>query len=296
MNNKLESDIIVKTSFKIMILNAFLAVIKIIAGILGNSMAIISDAVNSISDVLTNIVVVISGKFSRKGIDKDHPYGHEKYESMVAVLLGVAIVVTAFEIGREAVEALYNYFVNDVDITQPKLVALIVAAVTIIIKEFMFHFTKRNAKKAKSSALFAQALDHRSDELASFGALLGIGGAMLGYVYFEPIASLIICLFVARIGFKIIKSGISQVVDESADEDTIKQIREIILKHEEVIAIDELRTRQFGMKLYVDLEICLDGKLSLTKAHEIAELIHEEVEFQNEEVIHCMIHVNPGNK
>ncbi len=294
MNEKAESAIIVKTSIKIMVMNGFLAVIKVIAGILGNSMAIISDAINSISDVLTNIVVIISGKFSRKGMDRDHPYGHEKYESMVSMLLGVAIIVTAFEIGREAISVLYQYFALGTDITQPKLVALIVAGMTIVIKEFMFHFTKKNAKLSHSSALFAQALDHRSDELASFGALLGIGGSMLGYVFLEPIASLVICLFVGRIGFKIIKSGISQVVDESAPDEIVKEIKDIIRSNKEVLSIDELKTRQFGMKIYVDLEISLDEVLSLQDAHEIAERVHDQIEENMEDVIHCMIHVNPG--
>ncbi|MBU0997047.1 MAG: cation diffusion facilitator family transporter [Firmicutes bacterium] len=296
MNEKTESVIIVKTSIKIMMINGFLAVIKIIAGIIGNSMAIISDAVNSISDVVTNVVVIISGKFSRKGKDHDHPYGHEKYESMVSMLLGVAILVTAFEIGREAVSVLYRYFVQGVDITEPKLVALIVALATILIKEFMFHFTKRNAKLAHSSALHAQALDHRGDELASFGVVIGIGGSMLGFVFLEPIASLVICLFVGRLGFKIIKDGISQVVDESAPVEILKEMKEIIRSNKEVLSIDELKTRQFGMKLYVDLEISLDGKLSLYEAHEIAEKVHDQIEEKMEDVIHCMIHVNPGKK
>ncbi|MBU1145048.1 MAG: cation diffusion facilitator family transporter [Firmicutes bacterium] len=293
MQDKLEAEIIVKTSIWIMLLNGFLAVIKIIAGVLGNSTAMISDAVNSISDVLTNLVVMISGKFSRKGIDDSHPYGHEKFDSMVSVLLGVAIIITAFEIGKAAVIIIYNYAVYGDEITPPKLIALIVAISTIVIKEGMYRFTKINAKKSRSSSLNAQALDHRSDELASFGAVIGIGGSMLGVAFLEPVASIVICFFVLRVGFQIIKVGFSQVVDQSADEEIILQIKKIVLDNPQVKGLDDLKTRMFGMKLYVDLEISVDQSLSILEAHKIADMIHDQIEELVPDVKHCMIHVNP---
>lgn len=291
-----ESKIIVRTTIKIMILNAFLAVIKIFAGIFGKSSALISDSVNSISDIMTNVVVMVSGKFSHKGRDDDHPYGHEKYDALVSVLLGVAILITAFEIGKRAVIVLYDFIRYGTDIDEPKIIALVVALATIGIKEFMFHFTKSAAKKSHSSSLNAQAYDHRSDELASLGAFIGIGGSMLGLHFLEPVASLFITFFVARVGFNIIKEGIAQVVDQAADNETIEQIQSIIYSHKEVINIDEMRTRQFGMKLYVDLEIQVDRNLTLCQAHEIAEKIHDHVEESFDNVLHCMIHVNPSRK
>jgi cation diffusion facilitator family transporter len=294
MENNIESKIITRTSIKIMILNGFLAIIKVLAGIFGHSTAMISDAVNSISDVVTNLVVMISGKFSHKGRDEDHPYGHEKFDSMVSVLLGAAIIITAFEIGKSAVMILYDYYFNRIDIIHPELVALIVALVTILIKEFMFHFTRKSAKLANSPSLFAQAMDHRSDQLASAGAVIGISGSMLGIDVLEPLASIVICLFVFRVGYKIIKTGISQVVDQAADEAIVNRIKDIINSHDEIINIDELRTRQFGLKIYVDVEILVDENSSLLKAHEIAEKIHHEIEQNLPEVIHCMVHVNPG--
>lgn len=289
-----EAKIIIRTTMKIIVLNVFLAVIKIFAGIFGKSSALISDAVNSISDIMTNIVVMISGKFSHKGSDEDHPYGHEKFDAMVSVLLGVAIIITAFEIGKRAVITLYDFIAYGTDIEQPALVALIVALATILIKEFMYHFTKRAAKKAHSSSLNAQALDHRSDELASFGAFVGISGSMLGLHFLEPVASLFITFFVARVGYNIIKEGIAQVVDQAANPEVIEEIKQIIYSHPEVLNIDEMRTRQFGMKLYVDLEIQVDRNLTLCEAHTIAEAIHEHVESEMENVLHCMIHVNPS--
>ncbi len=276
-----------------MILNGFLAIIKILAGVLGKSSALISDAVNSISDVLTNVVVMIFGRMSRKEKDAVHPYGHEKFDSMVSVFVGVFIIITAFEIGKGAVTTLYDYFANGTTIATPKLAALIVAASTILIKELMYRFTIKASRKAESTALEAIAFDNRSDELASLGALIGIGGALLGFVFLEPVASIVICLFVARVGIRIIKEGVSQVIDQSADEETISRIRDVSLRIKEIRRLDDLKTRMFGMKLYVDIEISVDRDLPLWQAHAVAQRLHDDLESQFPEIKHCMVHVNP---
>ena len=142
----------------------------------------------------------------------------------------------------------------------------------------------------------AQAWDHRSDTIASFGAVIGIAGVLLGFAFLDPIASFIIALFILRLGYKIIMAGISQVVDKAADQTTCEAIKEIVNKHPEVKSLDDVKTRMFGMKLYVDLEIGLDYRLSLEEAHAIAEKIHDEIEEAIPEVIHCMIHVNPNHE
>jgi len=294
MIQETEGRIITRTSIVIMIWNVFLAVIKLLAGILGKSSAMISDAVNSISDISTNVVVMISGRFSHKGRDDDHPYGHEKFDSMVSILLGVAIIITAFEIGKAAVLLLWGYFFQNQSIAPPHYIALFVAVATIVIKEFLYHYTKRNAKRAASPSLDAQAIDHRGDEIASAGAFIGIGGSILGIAFMEPIASLVICGFVMRLGIRVIMTGISQVVDQSAQQKTIDDIVAIVLSHEEIQKLDVCRTRQFGMKIYVDLEIQVNPNLPLFEAHEIGERLHDEIEEKIPDVIHCMIHINPG--
>lgn len=296
MNEKLEEKIIVKTSFMIMVWNIILSILKVFAGIVGRSSAMISDAINSISDVLTNLVVMISGKFSRKAKDDEHPYGHEKLDSMVSILLGVAIIITAFEIGKAAFTKIIG-IINQTAIPEPPTyVALIAALLTILVKEGLFHYTKKNALKAHSSALNAQAYDHRSDQLASFGAVIGITGALLGVIILEPIASVVICLFILRVGFKIITEGFGQVVDKSCDKESIEKIITIVKSNPEVKRLDDLKTRMFGMKMYVDIEIAVDRKLSLLEAHKIAEDLHDLIEAEMPEVKHCMIHVNPYQK
>jgi len=293
MDLKQEEKIIKSNTLLTMFVNGFLAVMKITAGIFGRSSVLITDAINSIGDILTNIVVYISAIFSKKEKDKGHPYGHEKYDSIISIFIGIVIIITAFEVGKNAVIKLYDFFVYGVQIPNPAWYALVAAALTIVVKELLFRRTIKDAKKAKSSALTAQAWDHRSDTIASFGAGIGILGAMFGLGYLDPIASIIISLFILRLGIMIILTGVNQVVDKSADPIITENIKKVIKKYKEVKSIDEIKTRMFGLKIYVDLEIGIDGDLSLVNSHTIAEKIHEDVEKSIPGVLHCMIHVNP---
>ncbi len=290
-----EKRIIAKTSVWTLIFNAFLAGIKICAGIIGHSGAIISDAINSLSDVVSNLTVMIVGKFSRKEKDARHPYGHEKFDSMVSVIVGIFIMVTAFEILKDASFRLYDHFVYQKTIPEPGLFALIVALATIVIKGVMYRLTIKGSKNAKSQALAAIAMDNRSDAFASLGAAIGIGGAMLGVRFLEPAASIVISLFIARLGYRIIKEGFGQVVDQAAPDDEIEKIRAIVSSVAGVVRIDDLKTRMFGMKLYVDIEIAVSSAITLSKAHAISHLVHDAIEDGMPEVKHCMVHVNPDD-
>ncbi|MDD4069106.1 MAG: cation diffusion facilitator family transporter [Candidatus Izemoplasmatales bacterium] len=291
-----EEKIIKKNTILTIFSNSFLAAIKLVGGILGNSSVLITDAINSISDIATNLVVFISAKFSKKEKDKTHPYGHDKFDSMVSIFLGFALIVTAIEVGKHAFTTLYGVLFENLIIDVPEWYTIVIVGITLVVKESLYRITVKDAKKAASQALIAQAWDHRSDTLTSIGALIGILGATFGIGFLEPIASLFILFFILKLGFKIIKTGVSQVVDQSADDEQVKIIRKIVLDHEEVISIDEIKTRQFGVKYYVDLEISLDKNFSLLQAHDISEKIHDEIEEKLADVIHCMIHVNPGEK
>ena len=288
-----ERKIIAQTSVWTIFLNLFLAVMKVITGIIGNSTALISDAINSTSDVLTTVVVWISGKFARKEIDEDHPYGHEKYESMFSVFLGFVLIITAFEIAKQSGEAVIGYLFYGNAIAPPTFIALIAAAMTIVIKQVMFIFTKRNAKRASSPALLAMSLDHRSDQFAALGVLIGVGGAMMGLAVLEPIASLVICVLIVKMAFRIIKIGFAQVVDQAADEASRAKIVEIATHFEGVIRLDDIKTRMFGLRMFVDLEIAVDHRLLMTDAHAIAQRLHDQIEAAIPDIKHCMIHVNP---
>ncbi|QLY40076.1 cation transporter [Hujiaoplasma nucleasis] len=290
---KVEEKIIKKNTFLTIIMNTLLAIAKLFGGILGGSAVLVADAVNSIGDIATNIVVFVSAKFSKKEKDETHPYGHEKFDSMISIFLGFALLITAYQLGKDAVERFIDIVIEGLPFSTPMWYTWFIAIVTIIVKEMLFRITKIDAKKAKSQALMAQAWDHRSDTIVSFGAIIGIVGAIYGVGFLDPLASFVIGVFIFRLGLKIIKTGVSQVVDASADDEQIVKIKEIVHENDKVRRIDEIKTRMFGISFYVDLEIALDAHLSLEEAHAIAESIHDRIEEQMPDVIHCMIHVNP---
>ncbi len=281
-----------KVSFTSIIGNIILSILKMIASLIGKSQAMFSDSIHSLSDVLSTLVVIIGVKIANKEDDEDHPYGHEKLESIASIVLAFMLFVTALSIGYAGL----NSMLHPGNLQTPKLIALIAAILSIIIKEIMFQYTKHYAKKIKSDALMADAWHHRSDALSSIGSLIGIGFAMLGYPIFDAIASLIICLLIIKVALDIFRSAVNKIVDKSCDEETMDEIRSIILSNENVFGIDSLKTRQFGNKIYVDVEISLDRNLSLVKAHEISEKIHHKLEKKMPMIKHCMVHANPSDK
>jgi cation diffusion facilitator family transporter len=290
---KEEETIIKKNTILTIIMNTLLAIAKIFGGVLGGSAVLVADGIQSVADIATNIVVFISAIFSKKDKDKTHPYGHEKFDSMVSIFLGFALLITAFQLGKDAAVRFYEMVFENAEVIKPMWYTWVIALMTIVVKELLFRKTTVDAKKARSQALMAQAWDHRSDTIVSFGSIIGIVGAIYGIGFLDPLASMVIALFIFRLGYKIIKTGVSQVIDESANDEQISKIKELVNENDNVRSIDEIKTRMFGLSIYVDLEISLDAHLSLEKAHQISEDIHDYIEKEMPDVIHCMIHVNP---
>lgn len=283
-------DIAYRVSFISIIINVVLSLLKLIAGIIGNSTAMISDAIHSVSDVISTLVVIIGVYISRKKPDRKHQYGHERYECLAAIILSFILCLTGIYIGYTGINSLINKSYNQYDIT---LVALIAAIISIIVKEWMYHYTIKAAKKINCSALKADAWHHRSDALSSVGALIGIVGSMLGFKFLDPIASLIISLCIIKAAFDIMKDSFDKMMDVSVDEKLENSIRAIVTAEDGVLRIDDLKTRLFANRIYIDLEIAVDGDQTLNEAHEIAEKIHDEIEDKIKECKHCMVHVNP---
>jgi cation diffusion facilitator family transporter len=282
-----------RVSLVTIIANIVLAALKLLAGIIAHSGAMVSDAVHSASDVFSTIIVIIGIKLSSKASDKEHPYGHERLECVAALILAMILFITGLGIGASALK---NIFGGDYEnLTKPGVLALIMAVVSIAVKEIMFWYTRHNALKIDSGALMADAWHHRSDALSSVGALIGIGGAMLGFPVMDSVASLVIFVFIVKAAYDIFKDAVDKMVDHSCDEETEKDIRECAMRNPEVKAIDLLHTRIFGNKIYVDIEIEVDGTYTLLKAHEIAEAVHKEIEQSFPKVKHIMVHVNPEN-
>ena len=272
--------------------NVALSVIKLLAGIIAHSSAMISDAVHSASDVFSTFVVIIGIKLASKKPDKEHPYGHERMECVAAIVLAMVLFITGLGIGLEAVKNIIHGNYGDLQV--PGVLALIAAIVSIVSKEAMYWYTRYYAKKIDSSALMADAWHHRSDAFSSIGALIGIGTSRLGYPVMDSIASLVIFVFIVKAAFDIFKDAIDKMVDHSCDEEIEKQIYECVMKNENVLGIDLLQTRVFGNKIYVDVEIQADASYTLQKAHDIAEAVHDDIEESFPKVKHIMVHVNPA--
>ena len=283
-----------RVSFITIIGNVILSVVKFLAGIIAHSNAMISDAVHSASDVFSTIVVIIGIKLASKEADKEHPYGHERLECVAAIVLAMVLIITGLGIGAEALKNIVQGNYSDLQV--PGILALIAAIVSIVSKEAMYWYTRYYAKKIDSSALMADAWHHRSDAFSSIGALIGIGGARLGFPVMDSIASLVIFVFIVKAAYDIFKDAMDKMLDHSCDEETEKQIYDCVMKNEHVSGIDLLQTRIFGNKIYVDVEIQLYASYTLEEAHNIAETVHNAIEDNFPKVKHIMVHVNPVNK
>lgn len=281
-----------KVSIVSIIGNLFLSVFKLVAGLLAHSTSMISDAVHSSSDVFSSIVVIIGVKISSKASDKDHPYGHERLECVAAIVLATILFITGAAIGVAAVRTLISGSYETLII--PGILALIAALISIISKEVMYWYTWIYAKRLDSSALKADAWHHRSDALSSVGALIGIGGARLGFKIMEPLASIVICVFIIKAAVDIFKDAIDKMVDKACDESFEEEIKSLVLSENGVLGIDLLQTRIFGNKIYVDLEIEADGYKTLNETHAIAERVHDTIEREYPKIKHIMVHVNPA--
>ena len=273
--------------------NILLAAFKLFAGIFGKSGAMVSDAVHSLSDVFATLIAWIGVRLSRQKEDAEHPYGHERLECVASLLLGLILAGTGIGIGWSGIRKLLWERGN---IEVPTLLPLIAAVVSIVVKEGMFQYTMHYAKKLDSAAFKADAWHHRSDAISSVGSFIGIGMAKLGFPIMDPIASLLICVLILKVAFDISRDAVYKMLDTSGDKAFEQRLRTFIEAQDGVRRIDLLRTRQFGNRIYVDLEIAVKADISLRDAHRIAERVHGAVEKEFPKVKHVMIHVNPEDE
>lgn len=280
-----------KVSVNTIILNTMLSIFKFVAGIVSSSGAMISDAVHSASDVLSTVIVIIGVKISGKESDQKHPYGHERLECVAALILAVILAVTGFCIGINGIQKIIA--VNNTELRPPGILALIAAFISIIVKEGMYWYTRKAAKKINSGVLMADAWHHRSDSLSSIGSFIGIFGARLGFPVLDPVAGVLISVFIIKVSYDISADSIRKMLDESSPKEIEDSIENEVGKINGVKRIDLFKTRMFGDKIYVDIEIAADGNKTLFETHSIAENVHKTIELNFPQVKHCMVHVNP---
>ena len=288
---KRNEKIVMSVSLYSAIVNIVLCVFKVVAGIVAHSGAMISDGIHSASDVFSTVVVVIGYRLAGKESDANHQYGHERIECVAAILLAMLLCVTGVAVGLGGLRKIIG--AEAISLEAPGVLALVAAILSIAVKEGMYWYTRAAAQKVNSGALMADAWHHRSDALSSIGSMVGILGARLGYPICDPIASVVICCFIVKVSVDIFKDAVDKMMDTACDADTMERMREVILLEDGVRGIDSLQTRLFGARSYVDVEIMVDGELTLRQAHGIAERVHHRIERNFPEVKHCMVHVNP---
>lgn len=288
---KREKNLAIRVSVVSIIVNVVLSLAKLLAGIFGKSSAMVSDAIHSASDVLSTFVVIGGVKLAEKKADKGHPYGHERMECVASIILAVMLALVGAGIGISGMGKIISGNYHELEV--PGLISLIAAVVSIAVKEWMFWYTRSAAKKLNSGALMADAWHHRSDALSSIGSFVGILFARIGFPVMDSIASVVISLCIIKAAYDIFKDGVNKMVDHSCDSKTQEAILESALSVEGVIRVDDLKTRLFGSRLYVDMEISADAELTLKAAHDIAERVHRVIEEKYPQCIHCMVHVNP---
>ena len=282
----------IKISRISILVNLLLSAGKLVAGLLAHSGAMISDAVHSASDVFSTLVVIVGVKLSGKESDREHPYGHERMECVAAILLSGILLATGLVIGWEGIRKILS---ERSELQAPGILAAAAALVSILVKELLFRYVRGFARKLDSTALMAEAWHHRSDALSSIGALAGILGARAGFPVLDPLASVVICVFIAKAAADIFRDAVDKMVDHSCDEETEDAIRLCAVEQPEVERIDLLKTREFGNRIYIEMEIAVNGDLPLRQAHDVAERVHDEIERRFPKVKHIMIHVNPAD-
>lgn len=288
---KQEHNLAYKVSAVSIVINLILSFLKLLAGIVASSGAMISDAVHSASDVFSTIIVIVGVAISRKKSDSNHPYGHERMECIASLLLAAVLGLTGVGIGINGIRKIVGGNYGNLEV--PGALALAAAVISILVKEWMYWYTRAAAKKINSGALMADAWHHRSDALSSVGAFIGIFGARMGYPVLDAVASVVICLFIEKAALDIFRDAMDKMVDKSCPDELAEQMKEVVQKEEGVIEIDDMKTRLFGDKIYVDVEFSADGSKSLEESHDIAERVHAAIEREFPAVKHCMVHVNP---
>lgn len=292
VNDKINAvKIINKVAIVTIVVNLILSIGKFVAGIVGNSTAMVSDAVHSASDVLSTFIVLIGARIAVKSEDRDHNYGHDKFENIASVILAMMLFATALALGYAGIQSIIS--ATKGEFVKPSYIALVAAIVSIVVKEGMYWYTIYYAKKLDSQALKADAWHHRSDAFSSVASFVGILGAILGALVLEGIATLLIAVLIIKVSYDIVKVVIKQLTDHAAPEELVSKIYKTIDEDEDVKNIDVLKTRISGSIIYVDAEIAVDSSLNIVDAHAIAERVHDKIEQDFKEVRHIAIHVNP---
>lgn len=288
-----------KEIYKVTLLGSFvnflLVIFKFLAGIAGHSAAMLADAVHSLSDFITDVIVILFVRISNKPQDKSHDYGHGKYETLATALIGVALLGVGFGILWNGANEILA-FLRGEQLRSPGMLALVAAAVSIVLKEILYQYTVRMGKKYNSQAVIANAWHHRSDALSSIGTAVGIGGAILlgpHWAVLDPVAAVVVSFFVVRVSIKLLIPCIDELLEKSLPDNVEQEIEQIVLSVEGVTEPHHLRTRRIGNNYAIEVHVRMDGNITLYKAHETASAIEHKLKERFGEDTYMGIHVEP---
>ena len=271
--------------------NVLQTLIKIGFGILGQSAALIADGIHSLSDLLSDLLVIIAVRLGSRKADYEHPYGHRRFETIATVILGVSLIT----IGGLISWSVMNRMAHPEHLPVPNVMGLGIAAVSILVNEWLYHYTKRIAKKTRSKLLMANAWHQRSDAISSLVVLFGIGAVMLGYPLADAIAAIVVALMVAKIGLNLVLDSIKELVDTSLPPKLTAEIRATIMGIDGVEGIHLLRSRQMGEDALIDAHIVVDPRITVSEGHTISDTVRDELVSRFDDVMDVLVHVDPEN-
>lgn len=277
------------------VLNFVLIIFKMLAGILGRSGAMVADAIHSLSDFVTDVIVLVFVRISNKPRDVDHDYGHGKYETLATALIGVLLFVVGVGVLAGGCSSILAYLRGET-LGQPGMVALWAAVVSVVTKEWLYRYTRAVGRRANSKAVVANAWHHRSDALSSVGTMVGVGGAILlgeDWRVLDPLAAVVVSVFILKVSVDLVRPCVDELLEKSLPEDMERDITRLVLSAGGVAHLHNLCTRRIGNNVAIEFHICMDGNLSLTEAHRTASHIEELLREAYGERTHIVIHVEP---
>ena len=289
---------ILKVTLMGSIVNFLLLIVKFVAGIVGHSAAMVADAVHSLSDFVTDIIVIVFVRISGKPEDKEHNYGHGKYETLATAIIGLILLFVGAGILFNGVKSVANVFKGE-SFVAPSMMALLAAAISILLKEVLFRYTVYKVKKLNSQALVANAWHHRSDALSSIGTFIGIGGAIcLGEKWriLDPLAAIVVSIFIMKVALQLLRPCVDELLERSLPPETEEKILAIILSYPEASSPHHLRTRRIGNHIAIEVHVRMDGSIPLSDAHSLASKIEKELKEYFGNDTHVGIHMEPRNK
>lgn len=294
MNNSRQREIY-RVTIVGSVVNLLLLIFKFVAGIVGHSAAMVADSVHSLSDFVTDIVVILFVRLSGRPADEDHDYGHGKFETLATLFVSLVLLVVAVMLFVNGVVDIVSALHGEV-LETPGLVALIAAAASIVIKEILYRYTVRCGKKLNSQVVVANAWHHRSDALSSIGVLVGVAGAMLlggSWSILDPIAATIVSVFIAKVAYNLLIPSLEELLERSLPKEVEQRILDIILSVDGVSSPHHLRTRRIGNAYAIEVHIRMDGNLTLTQAHAVTTAVERLLKQEFGDSTHVGIHTEP---